>query len=76
MPSCLSNSELVYLDGILVASTIVVIFESETNYRLRTGDDLPDGGGAVAHRSEGSLAHSAVSAFPRSHLCYLSTYLY
>ena len=29
MLSCLSNSELAYLDGILVASTIVVIIEGE-----------------------------------------------
>ena len=36
-------SDLAYLNGILVASTIVVIAESEINYRLRTGDDLPDG---------------------------------
>jgi hypothetical protein len=46
MLSHLSNSELVYLDGILVASTIV-IFESEINYRPRTGDNLPDGGEAI-----------------------------
>jgi hypothetical protein len=43
MPSHLSNSELAYLDGILIASAIVVIVEGEINYRLRTGDDLPDG---------------------------------
>src|SRR5947207_7858318 len=47
MPSRLSNSELAYLDGILVASTIVVIAEGEINYRLRTGDDLPDGGEVI-----------------------------
>jgi len=43
MLSRLSNSELAYLDGILVASTIIVIVEGEINYELRTGDDLPDG---------------------------------
>jgi hypothetical protein len=39
MPSCLSNSELAYLDGILVASAIVtvvvvvaVVVEDEINY--------------------------------------------
>ena len=47
MLSRLSNSEPAYLDGILVASTIVVIVEGEINCRLRTGDDLPDGGEAV-----------------------------
>jgi hypothetical protein len=41
MPSRIS--ELAYLDGIPVASTIVVIVEGEINYRLRTDDDLPDG---------------------------------
>jgi hypothetical protein len=43
----LSNSELAYLDSILVASTIVVIVEGEINYRFRTGDDLPNGGEVV-----------------------------
>jgi hypothetical protein len=47
MPSRLSNSELAYLEGILVASAIVVIVEGEINRRLRTGDDLLDGGEAV-----------------------------
>jgi hypothetical protein len=47
VPSRLSNSELAYLDGILVASTIVVIVEGEINYRPRTGDDLPDGGEVI-----------------------------
>ena len=47
MPSRLSNSELAYLDGIFVASTIVVIVEGEINYRLQTGDDLPDGKEAI-----------------------------
>ena len=47
MLSRLSNSELAYLDGILVASTIVVIVEGEINYRLRAGDDLPDGGEVI-----------------------------
>jgi hypothetical protein len=47
MPNRLSNPELAYLDGILVASTIVVIVEGEINCRLRTGDDFPDGGEAV-----------------------------
>jgi|SRR5271156_1238748 len=47
MPSRLSNFELTYLDSILVVSTIVVIAEGETNYRLRTGDDLPDGGEVI-----------------------------
>jgi hypothetical protein len=47
MPSRLSNSELAYLDGILVASAIVVTVEGEINCRLRTGDDLPDGREAV-----------------------------
>jgi hypothetical protein len=42
MPSHLSNSEVAYLDGILVASTVIVIVESGINYRLRAGDDLPD----------------------------------
>ena len=41
-----SNSELAYLDGIL-ASTVVVIIEGETNCRFRTGDDLPDGGEVI-----------------------------
>ena len=49
MPSCPSNSESTYLDGILVASIIVVIVivEGEINYRSRTGDDLPDGGEVI-----------------------------
>jgi hypothetical protein len=47
MLSRLSNSELAYLDGILVTSTIVVIVEGEINCRLRTGDDLPDGGEVI-----------------------------
>src|SRR5256885_1081234 len=47
MPSRLSNSELAYLDGILVVSTIVVTVEGEINCRLRTGDDLPGGREAV-----------------------------
>src|SRR2546421_3659231 len=46
MLSRLSNSELAYLDGILVASTIVIV-EGEINCRLRTGDDLPDGGEVI-----------------------------
>ena len=37
-----SNCEPACLDSILVASIIVVIVESEINYRLRTSDDLPD----------------------------------
>ena len=36
-------SELAYLDGVLVASAIVVTVEGEINCRLRTGDDLPGG---------------------------------
>ena len=47
MLSRLSNSEIAYLDGILVTSTIVVIVEGEINCRLRTGDDLPDGGEVI-----------------------------
>src|SRR5271170_6463041 len=47
MLSRLSNSELAYLDGILVTSTIVVIVEGEINCRLRTGDDLSDGGEVI-----------------------------
>jgi len=47
MLSRLGNSELAYLDGILVASTIVVIVEGEINCRLRTGDDVPDGGEVI-----------------------------
>ena len=47
MPSRLSNSELAYLDGILITSTIVVIVEGEINCRLRTGDDLLDGGEVI-----------------------------
>jgi hypothetical protein len=47
MLSHLSNSELAYLDGILVASTIVVIVEGEINCRFRTGDDVPDGGEVI-----------------------------
>ena len=43
MPSRQSYSELAYLDGILVAGTIVVIVEGEINYRLRASDGLPDG---------------------------------
>jgi hypothetical protein len=42
MPSRLSNSDQAYLDGIRVASTIVIIVEGEINYRLRMGDDLLD----------------------------------
>src|SRR5271156_5081956 len=45
-----SNCEPACLDSILVASIIVVIVESEINYRLRTGDDLPDGGEAIIVR--------------------------
>src|SRR2546423_15591323 len=49
MPSHLSNSELAYLDGILVASAIVtvVVVEGEINCPLRTGDDLPGEGEVV-----------------------------
>src|SRR5256885_14024848 len=47
MLSRLSNSEPAYLDGILVASTIVVIVDGEINCRLRTGDDVPDGGEVI-----------------------------
>jgi hypothetical protein len=42
MPSRLSNFKLVYLNGIFIASIIVVIFEYKINYRLRTGDNFPD----------------------------------
>ena len=42
-----SNSELAYLYDILVASAIVVIVEGKINDRLRTGDDLPDGGEVI-----------------------------
>jgi hypothetical protein len=47
MPSRLSNSELTYLNGILIASAIVVIAEGEINYRLRMGDDLLNGGEVI-----------------------------
>jgi len=47
MLSRLSNSELAYLDGILIASTIVVIVEGKIDRQLRTGNNLPDGGEVI-----------------------------
>ena len=59
----LSNSELAYLDGILVASAIVVdVVEGEINCRLRTGDDLPDGGEASSSSESDISASSEGSA--------------
>jgi hypothetical protein len=46
MLSRLNNSELAY-DSILVTNTIVVIVEDKINYRLRTGDNLSDGGKVI-----------------------------
>jgi hypothetical protein len=45
-------SELAYLDGIPVASAIVVTAEGEVNCRLRTGDDLPGGREVVRRRNQ------------------------
>jgi hypothetical protein len=42
LPSRLSDFKLVYLDSILIVSVIIVVVESEINFRLRTGDDLFD----------------------------------
>jgi len=59
MPSRLSNSDLVYLDGILVASTIV-IFESEINIGFERAIIFPTEGrlssleSGVSASSEGS----------------------